>query len=125
MDAESAQKNVLFLNKHDLDLSKALQSQKGSPLDHGSDFMPPSELKQLFGRHPNWHRLEKILSNGSEWPLKKLSKNERISDLKEAILFGNHKGANNNQDMLRKLVEKDVNQGFRLVLPLDNIERIP
>ena len=45
--------------------------------------------------------------------------------MKEALLFGNHKGANNNQELLQKLVEKDIVHGYGLVLPLDRLEEIP
>ena len=45
--------------------------------------------------------MEKILSNGSEWPMEGLDLEDRISDLEEAILFGNHKGASTNQKLLK------------------------
>ena len=66
-------------------MSKALLSQKGSPLDYVSEFKPVTDLKCLFGHHPNWSRMEKILSNGSEWPMEELDLEDSISDLEEAI----------------------------------------
>jgi hypothetical protein len=36
---------------------------------------------------------------------KKLDPSDRISDPKEALSFGNHKGASNNHELLKKLVE--------------------
>ena len=60
MDSDSAQKNFLFIAKHALNLSKALLAQKGSPLDYGSELKPVTDLKRVFGRHPNWRRMEKI-----------------------------------------------------------------
>ena len=63
MDKESAERNFIFLERHDLDLSKALRAQKGSPLDYGSEFKPVEVLERLFGRHPNWERMKKILTS--------------------------------------------------------------
>ena len=54
MDEESAKNNFIFMERHDLDLLKALRAQKGSPLDYGSEFKPVEVLERLFGRHPNW-----------------------------------------------------------------------
>ena len=54
-----------------------------------------------------------------------LSTEVKLKDLKDAIEFGNHKGAKNNPDILRKLVEKDIIHAYSLVLPLDKIIRIP
>ena len=45
--------------------------------------------------------------------------------MKEALSFGNHKGAVRNPFFLRKLIEKDVFHGYVLVLPLSKIDRIP
>ena len=45
--------------------------------------------------------------------------------MKEALSFGNHKGAVRNPILLRKFIEKDVVHGYGLVLPLSNIDQIP
>jgi hypothetical protein len=50
---------------------------------------------------------------------------EREKNIEEAIIFGNHKGAVMQQDLLIKLVKDDVTRGFALPLPLDNIALIP
>jgi hypothetical protein len=125
MDEESAQNNFLFLERHELDLSKALRAQQGSPLDYGSEFKPVEALECLFGLHPNWKRMKKILEEGSEWPMDELDPESRLSDLEDAIAFGNHKGATKNEVLLKKLVEKDVTHGYGLVLPLDKMKLIP
>ena len=49
----------------------------------------------------------------------------RIGDLKEALKFGNHKGAKSQPDLLKRLVTGDVIHGYSLPLPLDKIKRIP
>ncbi len=49
-----------------------------------------------------------ILTHGSEWPLKPLDKKCRLADVREALIFGNHKGALMKPDHLLQLMSKDV-----------------
>ena len=124
MNIESAHKKFLFMKEHNISLTKALQDQSGSPLDFGSEFKPVSFLKTIFGKHQNWTKMEAILRRGSDWPMEELSTEDKLEDLKEALEFGNHKGAKNNPKLLKKLVEKDITHGYSLVLPLDKTSRI-
>ena len=62
---------------------KALLAQKKRLLDYGSEFMPVGILKPVFKHHPNWSRLEKILKEESDWPLKKLDPSVGIFYLKK------------------------------------------
>ena len=57
--------------------------------------------------------------------MEELSTEDKLEDLKEALEFRNHKGAKNNPELLKKLVEKDITHGYSLVLPLDKISHIP
>ena len=41
------------------------------------------------------------------------------------MAFGNHKGAGQNPKVLKELVEKDVTHGYGLVLPLEELNRMP
>jgi hypothetical protein len=69
--------------------------------------------------------MEKILSEGTAWPMDELDPEARLSDLEELIPFENYKGVTKNEDLLRKLVRKDITQGYGLVLPLYKVKRIP
>jgi hypothetical protein len=40
--------------------------------------------------------------------MEKLDQSDRILDLKEALAFGHHNGANGNQELLKKLVERYI-----------------
>jgi hypothetical protein len=51
--------------------------------------------------------------------------NGKRKDVEEAIIFGNHKGAVKQQDLIIKLVKDDVTRGFALPLPLNKIASIP
>ena len=113
------------MEHHNLDLPKALHAQKGSPLNYVSAFKLVEVLERLFGLHPNWKRMKKVLKEGSEWPMDELDPEFRLSDLEDAIAFGNHKGATKNEDLLKKIVEKDVTYRYGLVLPLDKMKLIP
>jgi hypothetical protein len=46
-------------------------------------------------------------------------------DVKEAIMFGNHKRAKSNPDVLANLVAKDVKHGYAMALPLSKALTIP
>ena len=52
--------------------------------------------------------MKAILRQVSDWPLDELCTEVKLKDLKDAIEFGNHKGAKKNPELLRKLVEKDI-----------------
>jgi hypothetical protein len=95
MDSESAEKNFVVLSNKNLNWSETLLAQKGSSLDHSPEFKPVRTLKSLFGYHPDWYRMETSLKDESDWPMEKLDPGDRISHLKDALSFVNHKGATN------------------------------
>jgi hypothetical protein len=68
--------------------------------------------------------MKTVLTFGSSWPLAPLDEPEQEKDFQEAIIFGNHKGAVKQQDLLIKLKD-NVTQGFTLLLPLNKIASIP
>jgi hypothetical protein len=57
-----------------------------------------------------------LLIKGSKWPLMEISKSNRIADLTEALQFGNHKGASQKPDLLKKLISDDIRYGYGLVI---------
>ena len=122
---KAALRNYLVLLKHGLSLESALESQKDSPLGFGSKFRPVKTLEPLLAKHPNWPCLKQILISGSSWDLEDLDEEKRLSDLKEAITRGNHKGAKEKPAELKKLVKKDVDYGFAVPIPTSKITNIP
>ena len=125
MTLEAAEKNFLVLKRHGFNLSKAIEAQSNTPVGYGSKFRKPLILSPLLGNHPLWPMMESILENGAQWPTDPILEEERIADVKEALQFGNHKGAKSQPELLKKLVTGDVIHGYSLPLPLDKIERIP
>ena len=74
------------MKQHDLSLAKALQAQSGYPLDFGSEFKPVSVLKPIFGKHPNWTRMEAFLHRGSDWLMEEMSTEDKLEDLKGGLV---------------------------------------
>ena len=124
ISTDAMQHNLAILEKYEFDLGKALDAQHDSPLGPGMEFRPPDVLRSIFGLHPLWNRMENILKNGSKWPLEEISEEDRASDLQEALIFGNHKGASSKSDLLKKLISKDVKFGYSLPIPLESVTRI-
>jgi hypothetical protein len=107
MTEEAAEKNSMILKKYDFDLEKAINAQKSSLLGYGSEFKPPQTLRRIFKHHPLWERMERLLIEGSKWPLMQISKSNRIADLTDALQFGNHKGVSQKPDLLKKLISDE------------------
>lgn len=125
LTSEAAAKNWLVLKKYKLNTTKAIEAQNSTPMRYGSEFRDPSILASLFQHHPNWEHLKSILTNGSSWKLEEIDEETRVSDLDDALAFGNHKGAEKQPDLLTELVVKDVDYGYALALPLSKIKQLP
>jgi hypothetical protein len=69
--------------------------------------------------------MKNFLEEGSKWPLVNLSKEERQKDLEDALAFGNHKGALQKPELLKKLIGNDVKYGYSLPIPLASVRSIP
>jgi hypothetical protein len=65
--------------------------------------------------------MKDFLEEGSIWALAKLSEEEQRKDIEDALAFGNHKGASQKPELLKKLVGKDVKYGYSLPIPLSSI----
>ena len=122
---EAAARNFCILTKFNMSIEKALEAQASSPLGYGSEFRKPDTLRPLLQLHPNWERFERLLKNGSDWPLDPISEEEREQDVHEALEFGNHKGAELEPDLLTSLVNSDVTYGFAVPFPLHKMLRVP
>jgi hypothetical protein len=95
---EAAEKNCCVLKKYGLDLSRAIDAQKSSPLSYGSEFKPPHILKRIYCNHPLWPHMEQLLINGSQWPLDEISEEDREADLHEALFLATTKESRANQN---------------------------
>jgi hypothetical protein len=125
MSSEAAHKNYCILKtKFNNNINQAILPQMDSPLGYGSEFQKSTTLAPLLHLHPNWTFLNLLLNKGSSWPLDAISNLDRQEDVKEALTFGNHKGATNNHVLLESLVNNNVVHGFALPLLLPKIKNI-
>jgi hypothetical protein len=92
---------------------------------YGSELRDPAILASLFSNHPNWEHLKWIITHGSSWQFEEIDEEKMVSDLDDALEFGNHKGAEKQPDLLTELVIKDVQYGYALAIPLSKIEQLP
>ena len=113
------------MKKYNGNLGASLEVQHNLIVGYGLEFRDVDILQKIFGQHPNWTRMSKILENGSEWPLKRLNEELRRNDVDTALAFGNHKGASLQPELLQKLVSQDVHFGYCHPLPLNKTQKIP
>ena len=110
------------MKKYNGNLGALLEAQRNSIVGYSLEFRDVNNLQKIFGRHPNWTRMSKILENGSEWPLEPPNEELRCNNVNAALAFGN--GVTLQPDFLQKLVSKDVHFGYCLPLPLDKARKI-
>ncbi len=110
--------------KFNNNINQAILAQMDSPLGYGSEFQKSTTLAPLLHLHSNWTRLNLLLNKVSSWPIDAICNLDQQADVKEALTFGNHKGATNNHELLESLVNDNVINGFALPLPLQNIKNI-
>ncbi len=72
------------------------------------EFRKGELLLPLLKNHPLWNQMNEMLAHGSQWPTKPITKEDRATDLIEALKFRNHKGATTQPELLLKLVSGDV-----------------
>jgi hypothetical protein len=116
-----AKYNWKILEKYKLNLEEALEAQSGTILEYSSEFRPANILEPLFQHHPLWQRLSLQLREGADFLLHPLSNEKRLIDAKDALDFGNHKGADENKDLFKEMMEGDVTFGYSLVVPREKI----
>jgi hypothetical protein len=112
---EAIQHNLGLLEVCNFDLKTFLAKNQNSTLAFGSEFCPTSQLETILGPHPNFPFFKKVLANGMDFHFdQELSENERLAELDEMMVRGNHKSAQENEDDVKRLLQKDVHRGFSL-----------
>ena len=66
-----------------------------------------------------------LLTEGSTWPLSPFDEHDQLLDIDDALAFGNHKGANQQPELLQELINDNITRGCALPLPLYKIKKIP
>ena len=63
--------------------------------------------------------------NTATYPLQELDYNDRLKDIYAAITHGNHQSAMSNFDLLKSIMETEVEYGYALPIPIKTIYCIP
>jgi hypothetical protein len=113
-----------LLQQHGNSLHRVIVQYPGSVVSPGSEFCSVSVLEPLFLHHPNWVTIQKIMREGSLWPLEPISKEERIAKNNEFITRGNHISAEKYLQEYEIIVLSEVSQGWMLPLPLNYINEL-
>jgi hypothetical protein len=122
LDQEDLDYNTAFLATCNWDLEQVFQQHAGTTVDHGSEFRPVDQLRRIVGKHPGFAYLERMLTSGFDYHLKReLTEQERELELKAQLDRGNHKSAMQNMDEVRTLLTGDVRRGFILPIRADAI----
>ena len=118
--------NAKQLSYYDFDVSKLISDNQNSIISYRSEFREPPLLHLLLRDHPLWVFLRKTLKQGAEFEFTSEQPDEaRILENSALIDYGNHKSANDNDDVICKSLKNEVNYGFALVLPVETINMIP
>ena len=101
---EAAKFYTKLLKKHKCDLEIALNKEKGTMLEPGSEFHKADTIEQLFHSHELWPKMKEIVQHGITYHLDSLTEEERSKDLEHMIARGNHKSASSPEN-LRSLLD--------------------
>jgi len=124
LNQEAAFHNMKEIQKCNNSIHEYIVTQKGTFLYFGSEFRHPDVLHPLCCHHPNWSKLKKILEEGSNWPLDQITTSDRLAKNEELIARGNHKSAKKYVSDLASTLEKEVQQGWMIPLPLDYVSHL-
>jgi hypothetical protein len=126
LTTKAAIENGRLLEDHKFDLASLINQYVDTTLGYGSEFRPMSQLEPLLGRHPHFGRLRKVLEEGMPYIFKEeITEEERKHELEAIILRGNHKSAEDEQEKVKELINKEVTHGFAIPIPLNLVPKIP
>jgi hypothetical protein len=80
----------------------------------------------LGAGHPGFDELAKVLTHGMDYRYHtKLTEAERSEEMTANLLRGNHKSAQDEPEQVAKLLKKDIEHGFSMVIPKEQVPLIP
>ena len=125
MTTEAAESNFATLQANNFDLQGIIMGDPKSPLRPGSEFRPAGLLEPIFEHHPLWIRTKRSLLVGAKMPLQQISEIDRLAFLDLALSYGNHKSAKRHAATLLTMLDKEVQKGWQLPLPVHRLRDIP
>jgi hypothetical protein len=121
---EAALSNQLILSSYDDDISKFIDAHPNSIMSYGSEFRKTNVLAPLLQMHPNWPKLQQLLTLGSCWPVSQISDQARTAKNNELLARGNHKSATTYSDFLTGSLSKEIKQGWMIPLPVAYVQKL-
>jgi hypothetical protein len=113
LSKEAVLHNTELLSDSNLSMESLLMKHQDTTLGFGSEFRPLDQLELVLGQHPNFPFFADVLANGmSHHFTEELSDEQRRAEVDAMILRGDHKSVQQESEAVRKLLEKDVLQGF-------------
>ncbi|KAI2493894.1 hypothetical protein MHU86_20653 [Fragilaria crotonensis] len=125
-NAKAAETNALILEESNFNVSELIEKFSDTMLGYVSEFRTVNQLKLIIGRHPNFDKLELVLTGGIPYVFKtELDPATKSAELRKLLKRGNHKSATESAEQLQKLLAKDVIHGFTIPIPVSILEQIP
>jgi len=123
---EAADHNADLLRTLDFDFQQFFKDQTGSTLAFGSEFRPIAQLSPLLRQHPGFAELTEVLVTGMPYRYsREITEKEREKEVLAMLVRGNHKSAQDEPEIVEKLLSKDVVHGFSMVIPKAIVPLIP
>ena len=123
---EAADHNASLLREIDYDFQRFFQAQTGTTLDFGSEFRRLEQISPLLRQHPGFTELAEVLVTGMPYRYsREITEKERETEVLAMLARGNHKSAQEEPDIVEKLLTKDVVHGFSMVIPIELVPLIP
>jgi len=118
--------NGALLESFGFDFENLLESQRGTTAWHGSEFREVPQLQRIIGSHPLFEYLSRLFTEGMDYIFKRdLTSEEMTLEAEHMIGRGNHKSATAEEEVVERLLLKDVTHGFSLPFPAALIPKIP
>lgn len=118
----ATQHNAQLLRNAHYDFGVLLNCQEGPTTGFGAKFLPFQQLQGLLGKHPGFAELANVLTNSVDDRYHTtISEEERSEEMLANLTRGNHKLAEDKPEQVAKLLKKDVDHGFSMVIPLEQV----
>ncbi len=121
---DDALHNMNLLQQHGNDLQKFLHNNRDTFIGFGAEFRLPHTLESLLLHHPNWRKLKEMLENRLNWEMDEILESDHLAKNEDFICRGNHKSAKTYDTELKKMILKELSQGWMFPLPLSYINTL-
>jgi hypothetical protein len=106
---EAVEHNSGLLKDCDFDLAQFLHANQNSTLAFGFAFRLVAQLETILGQHPNFEFFKRVLANRMEFHFdQELTETQGLAELDDMMVWGNHKSAQESEDDVTRLLQKDV-----------------